>query len=294
MEFISSTGWSAFTVTFISFAFLLIRDLTVSIPADAACAVIEGSKEAICSDCIASSAPCFAASLPIAPGICMPAIPSREKTVSVTGSATSSVDPDVVNIYFGVEVEAVTAKEAVSANSAAMTAVIDAINNLGISDDEISTSSFNIYPVYTNEVDPKTGVYVKSEVTGYKVSNILSVKTTKLNMAGSIIDAAVDAGANRVDSIYYSLSPEKQTAVQDELIEEAVLNAKSKAEKAISPLGQKIIGVKAVSMSDFGYPPPIPFYGGVEKAMLDSSTPIFSSDQDVTTTVSVMFLIGEQ
>lgn len=222
--------------------------------------------------------------------------PSREKTVSVTGSATSSVDPDIVNIYFGVEVEAVTAKEAISANSAAMTAVIDAIKNLGISEDEISTSSFNIYPVYTNEVDPKTGVYVKSEVTGYKVSNILSVKTSKLNMAGSIIDAAVDAGANRVDSIYYSLSPEKQMAVQDELIEEAVLNAKSKAEKAISPLGQKIIGVKAVSMSDFGYPPPIPYYGGVmmEKAAFDASVPIFSSDQDVTTTVSVMFLIGEQ
>jgi hypothetical protein len=222
--------------------------------------------------------------------------PSREKTVSVTGSATASVDPDLVNINFGVEVEAKTAKEAISANSAAMTAVIDAIKKLGISEDEMSTSSFNIYPVYTNEVDPITGIYVKSEVTGYKVSNILSVKTSKLNMAGNIIDAAVNAGANRVDSIYYSLSPQKQADVQDELIEKAVLNAKSKAEKAISPLNQKIIGVKAVSMSEFGYPPPpIPFGGvAMEKAAFDLSTPVFSADQDVTTTVNVMFLIGEQ
>lgn len=222
---------------------------------------------------------------------------SREKIITVTGSATTSVDPNLLNINFGVEVEAKTAKEAISINSAAMMAVVDAIKKLGISEDEISTSSFTIYPVYDNQVDPKTGVYIRSELTGYKVSNILSVKTGKLNMAGSIIDAAVDAGANRVDSVYYSLSPEKQLTVQDELIEKAVLNAKSKAEKALTPLDQKIIGVKMVSMSDFGYPPPpIPYYGGfyAETAALDKSTPVFSSDQDVTTTVNVTFLIGGQ
>lgn len=223
-------------------------------------------------------------------------LPSREKTIAVTGSATISVDPNLLNINFGVEVEAKTAKEAISTNSAAMMAVVDAIKKLGINEDEISTSSFTIYPVYDNQVDPKTGVYIRSELTGYKVSNILSVKTGKLNMAGSIIDAAVDAGANRVDSVYYSLSTERQLTVQDELIEKAVLNAKSKAEKALTPLDQKIIGVKMVSMSDFGYPPPpIPYSGFfAETAALDKSTPIFSSDQDVTTTVNVIFLIGGQ
>ena len=223
--------------------------------------------------------------------------PSREKTISVTGTATTSVDPDLLNIQFGVETQAKTATEAIDANNDAMNKVVDAVKSIGITEDEISTSGFNIYPVYDSITDPKTGVYVRSELIGYKVSNILSVKTEKLTIGGDIIDSAVRAGANRVDSVYFALSPEKQLTVQDDLIGKAVLNAKSKAEKALDPLGQKIIGVKLVSLSDFGYPPPPIYYesaradmGGMAKA----STPVFSSDQDVTTTANVVFLIGDQ
>ena len=223
--------------------------------------------------------------------------PSREKTISVTGTATASVDPDLLNIQFGVETQAKTATDAIDTNNDAMNKVVDAIKGIGITKDEINTSGFNISPIYDSITDPKTGVYVRSELTGYKVSNILLVKTEKLTMGGDIIDAAVQSGANRVDSVYFALSPEKQLDIQDDLIGKAVLNAKSKAEKALDPLGQKIIGVKMVSLSDFGYPPPPIYYesaradmGGMAKA----STPVFSSDQDVTTTANVIFLIGDQ
>ena len=180
-----------------------------------------------------------------------------------------------------------------------MTEVVDAIKTIGIIDDEISTSSFTIYPIYNDINDPKTGIYVRSELVGYRVSNILTVETEKLTLGGTIIDAATDAGVNRVNSVYFTLSPEKQLSVQDELIGDAVLNAKSKAEKALVPLGQQIIGVKLVSLSDFGYPPPpIPYYQAYSRAdtggFAEKSTPIFSSDQDVTTTANVIFLIGEQ
>ena len=73
----------------------------------------------------------------------------------------------------------------------------------------------------------------------------------------------------------------------------AVLDAKSRAEKAIDPLGQKIIGVKSVSLSEFNAPPP-PIYPGAMSAMAERSTPVFSSNQQVTTTVNVIFLIGDQ
>lgn len=221
---------------------------------------------------------------------------TNEKTVSATGIATTSVDPDLLNINFGVETEAKTAKEAMSANAEAMTQVVAAIKKLGITDEELSTSGFNIYPVYKDITDPTTGIYVKSELSGYRVSNILTVKTTKLTLASSILDMAVEAGANRVDGIYFTLSPQTQLTVQNDLIEKAVLSAKSKAEKAIAPLGQKIIGVKMVSLSDFAYPPPPIYYGGYASAdaLYAKATPIFSSNQDVTTTVNVVFLIGEQ
>jgi len=218
--------------------------------------------------------------------------PSREKVIAVTGTATSSVEPDLLVIQFGVEIEEKTAREALESNSSLMNSVVDAIKGVGITEDEISTSRFNIHAVY-GKWDEQTGI---SPLIGYRVTNTISVETTSLGMAADIIDNGVVAGANRVDSVYFTLSPEKQIKVKDGLIGDAILNAKTKAENALAPLDHKIIGVKSISLSEFGLPPPMPlFYGDVamaESASFKTSTPVFSSDQDVTTTASVIFLIG--
>ena len=219
--------------------------------------------------------------------------PSREKVISVTGNAISSVKQNLANISFGVEIQEKTAKDALDANSELMNKVVAAIKQVGITDSEISTSQFNIYPVYDNYEDKLTGRYTQ-ELIGYRVSNIINVETEKLDSLASIIDGAVNAGVNRVDSVYFSLSPELASKLKDELLAEAVLNAKSKAEMALAPLNYKIIGVKAVSLSEFSMPYPMPMYSmesgdGFAKS---APTPIFSSDQDVNTSVNVVFLIG--
>lgn len=219
--------------------------------------------------------------------------PSREKVITVTGSAISSVEPDLVNISFGVEIQEKTASDALSTNSELMNKVIAAIKQVGITDSEISTSQFNIYPVYDNYQEKETGIYTQ-KLVGYKVSNIVNVKTKKLDSVAAIIDGAVSAGVNRVDSVFFSLSPEVTSKLKDDLLEKAILNAKSKAEIALSPLNYKIIGVKEISLSEFSMPYPMPMYdrayGGMEKS--SAPTPIFSSDQDVSTSANVVFLIG--
>jgi len=218
--------------------------------------------------------------------------PSREKVISVTGTAISSVAPDLVNISFGVEIQEKTAIEALTANSELMNKVIDSIKQVGITDSEISTSQFNIYPVYESYQEKETGIYTQ-KLVGYKVSNIVNVKTKKLDSVASVIDSAVSAGVNRVDSVFFSLSPEVSSKIKDDLLEKAILNAQSKAEKALSPLNYKIIGVKEISLSEFSMPYPMPMYDmayGAEKS--SAPTPIFSSDQDVSTSANVVFLIG--
>jgi hypothetical protein len=222
--------------------------------------------------------------------------PSREKTLSVTGTATTSVDPDLLVVQFGVEVQKETAKEALQANSEMMTAVVDAIKSVGISDDEISTAHLTIYPVYESYQEKETGIY-RQKLVGYAVSNIISVETKNLSLASDIIDSAVGAGTNRVDSVYFTLSPQRQMQVSDDLLAEAIKNAESKAQKALAPLNYQILGVKHISLSEFGYPPPVPvFYKGAYDAVAESAirTPVFSSDQDVSTTASVVFIIGSK
>jgi uncharacterized protein len=221
--------------------------------------------------------------------------PSREKVISVTGIASTSVDPDLLVIQFGVETQEKTAKASLESNSQMMSNVVNAIKGVGITEDELSTSRLNISPVYDYYNDPLTKRNTQ-ELIGYRVSNILMVETKQLDKAADIIDGAVQVGANRIDSVYFTLSPQKQLEIKDGLLEGAVLNAKSKAEKALSPLNHKIIGVKAVSLSEFGMPPPIPYppYGFdmAEGVAMKATTQVFSSEQDVTTTASVIFLIG--
>jgi len=220
--------------------------------------------------------------------------PSREKVISVTGTATTSVDPDRLVIQFGVETQEKTAKASLETNSQLMTNVVNAIMAVGITEDELSTSRMNISPIYDYYNEPQ-GKRTQ-ELVGYRVSNILMVETSSLDKAADIIDGAVEAGVNRIDSVYFTLSPQKQTQFKDLLLEDAVMNAKSKAEKALAPLNHKIIGVKLVSLSEFGMPPPMPYlrdgFVMAESASMKAATPVFSSDQEITTTASVIFLIG--
>ncbi|MGI9566935.1 MAG: SIMPL domain-containing protein [Nitrosopumilus sp.] len=93
---------------------------------------------------------------------------------------------------------------------------------------------------------------------------------------------------------------EKHIQLKDELIEKAIMNAKAKAENALAPLGYSIMGVKAVSLSEFGMyllPMPMPMFNmafdeSMEGSFAASSTHVFSSDQYVSTTANVIFLIG--
>jgi len=137
----------------------------------------------------------------------------------------------------------------------------------------------------------------KQDLTGYRVTNTIIVETANLTLAADIIDGAVTAGANRVDNVSFTLSPEKHLQLKDDLIEKAIMNAQTKAENALAPLNYSITGVKAVSLSEFGGFPPMPMFNmafdeSMERSFASSSTPVFSSDQDVSTTANVIFLIG--
>jgi len=225
----------------------------------------------------------------------IPTTTTDERIISVTGTASTSVEPDLLVITFGVETQEITAKQALDTNSQTMTGIIEAIQLTGIVEDEISTSQFNIYPVYEGYEDPLTKRW-KQELMGYQVTNTVTVETVNLDLAADIIDSAVIAGANRVDNVSFTLSPEKHMQLKDQLIEKAIINAETKAKNALAPLDYSITGVKAVSLSEFGIPPPIPMFNmAFEESMAlraDVSTPVFSSDQDVTTTANVVFLIG--
>ena len=214
-----------------------------------------------------------------------------EQTISVTGSATSSSSPDTLVVILGVESEAKTANESLSKNSNSLNSVISSLSNSGISKDSIQTSNFTIYPLYE-----WSDVKDEQILIGYRVSNILSIQTDKIDSAGDIIDSAVSSGANRVDNVSFQLSDDRLQKISDDLIADAINDAKQKAEKALVPLKQKIVGVKSVVLHDNM----TPYYESPMRASFDGfaesmkSAPILSGDEEIRTDVSVVFYISQE
>jgi len=218
-----------------------------------------------------------------------------EQTISVSGTATASSSPDSLVIVLGVESEAKTANESLSENSNSLNSVISSLTNSGLSEDDIQTSNFSIYPMY-DSIKDFNGNW-QQVLTGYRVSNILSIQTDKIDSAGDIIDAAVSSGANRVDNVSFQLSDDKYQKISDDLIADAINDATQKAEKALVPLKQKIVGVKSVVIHDNV----VPYYDSPMRASFDGfaessmkSAPIMSGDEEITTNVSVVFYISQQ
>jgi hypothetical protein len=205
------------------------------------------------------------------------------------------VSPDKVSITLGVETQEKTAKEAAAKNSEMMNAIINKLKALGLSTDEISTSYYNIYPVY--EYPPV--IYEKDiprpqspVLVGYRVTNTITITTSASEDVGSIIDAAVDAGANQVQGVSFFVSEEVQGQMNKQLIEQAVLDARAKAQSALSPLNMQIVGVKNINLNDVYFP--VYSYDKVALEGGAAPTPILPSQQQVSASVSVTFIIGSK
>ena len=219
-----------------------------------------------------------------------------ENIISVTGSAIASSSPDTLIVVLGLETEAKTASQSLSQNSEILNSIISSLISSGISEDDIQTSNFRIYPIY-DSIKDSNGNY-KQILIAYRVTNILSIQTDKIDSAGNIIDIAVSSGTNRVDNVFFQLSDEKFEKISDDLITNAVNDAKQKAEKALTPLKQNIVGVKSVVIHDNS----VPFFDNPMRASFDGiamepsmkSAPIMSGDEEIRTDVSVVFYIASE
>jgi uncharacterized protein len=222
-------------------------------------------------------------------------------TVSTTGTATTKVKPDKFSITLGVETNGTTAEEAASANAGLMAKVLGALKDLGISDDSISTSYYNVYPVYDSGYPTKPCIDIypsppecqpKQVITGYRASNTVTITLDVSDNidAGKVIDTAVRAGATNVNGVYFFVSEDVQGQIRDSLIKQAIENARHRADTAASALGLTVSGVQSISLNDVYFP----YYAksldtGVRESAAGAPTQIMPGEQDVSTTVSAVF-----
>jgi uncharacterized protein len=226
---------------------------------------------------------------------------TSNSTLYVVGNAQTMVKPYKVTLSLSVETTNTTANKALTANSKAMNNALDALKAAGVKENETSTSFFNISPNYNiTEEDEDLPPIETRDIISYTVTNSITVDSYNLLNVSQWIDTAVQAGVNDISSISFSLSDEKSELIKNDLLKQAVVNAKSKADIAASALGLKVIGVKSIIIEGVdGIPPtpqPQPFLAKEVMAAAAPEagppTPIIAGEQQVTSSVSTVFLVG--
>ena len=120
--------------------------------------------------------------------------------LTVAGQATVSAAPDAVTINAGVTSSGKTAKEALDANSRAMSAVFAALKTLGIPDGNIRTTNLNLSPQYASIPPGSIGLLGDRPVVGYRAASAtISASSSRIPARpATALDAlGTQAGANR-------------------------------------------------------------------------------------------------
>jgi uncharacterized protein YggE len=193
-------------------------------------------------------------------------------TVTTTGHGVVVAVPDEATISAGVHTQAASASDALAQNSRLMNAVVAALKNAG--GDELQTQQVSLNPQLNEQ----------GQVTSYTADNSVSAKT-KIAGAGSLIDAAVTAGANTVGGP--TLDVAGRDALYRQALKKAVDDARAKAEALAEAGGFAVGQVSTVTEQSAGAPGPV--FDAV--AAKSSGTPIEPGTQDVAADVTVAFRI---
>jgi uncharacterized protein YggE len=212
----------------------------------------------------------------------------RPPSITVNGEATIAAEPDQAQIDIGVTTQARTAPEASRENAERLARVLAEVKKLLSKADEVKTSGYALNPQYRY---PQGG---KPEIVGYIANNIVRIKTARLDEVGRLIDAAMQAGANNINRLLFTLKDEE--AARLDALRQASAKAKAKAEAIAASLGLKIIRISSISEGERSFQPilrQVPM-ARAEALAAQAPTPVEPGTVDVRSTVTLTAEVAER
>lgn len=206
--------------------------------------------------------------------------------ITITGSGSVSVTPDMATLVSRVVTQDDNAKTALDQNSAAMRNVMKEITAAGIEKKHIQTSGFDISPVYGNNRNLNNNGYQTPKVVGYRVQNGVSVTVTDIEKIGPLLDKVVSSGSNDVGQIRFGISePQKH---MEQARKDAVADARAKAELYAQAAGVKLGRVLSISEETSGRSP-YPEMMMARAAKMDSAPPIEAGEETISASVNITY-----
>ena len=213
---------------------------------------------------------------------------AQQGGIWVTGQGKVSVVPDIATLRLGIEVQDTSVATAQAEAAEAMDDVMTALTDSGVAQKDIQTQYFNIRQVTTWDRDTEQEVPI-----GYRVTNIVSAKVRDVDGVGAIIDAVILAGGDvtRVDGISFSVDDPSE--YYEEAREEAMADARAKAEHlarlAGVELGKATYIAEGFSGAAYADPQPRVAFAMAEGMAVE--TAISPGETEITLLVQVAYSI---
>ena len=206
------------------------------------------------------------------------------RTVTVVGVGRVTLVPDIAKINLGAQASASTVAEAKAEVDRQMSAITAVLKEMGIADKDIQTSQYSIYyqqaPVMRDEGS--------SESKGaYRVSNMLEVTVRDIEKAGEVLDAVVEAGANQVYGVSFTVSDD--ALWQSQARANAMADAKSRAQE-LAALAEVELG-QVLTISEVVGSAPVPVQVMVVEQRAVGGGGIAPGELELSTQVQVTYAI---
>ncbi len=218
---------------------------------------------------------------------------TQTEGIWVSGTGKVTVTPDIALLQLGIEAQEASVAEAKAKASEAMERVMTALADSGVAEKDIQTQNFRI-----RQRTRWDDMLQDEVVVGYRVTNDVIAKIRDLEKTGDVIDAVVAAGGDytRIDDLNFSV--DDPTAYYDEAREQAMADAKGKAEKIADLAGMKLGDATYITESSssslynyisYGMAMPSP---APTPAMVTETPPISPGEVEISINMQVAYSIA--
>ncbi|MCW5720155.1 MAG: SIMPL domain-containing protein [Devosia sp.] len=214
------------------------------------------------------------------------ALPAYAGSIVIDGRGEVRATPDMATINSGVTTQGATAREALDANTAAMSELIAALKEAGIEARDIQTSGFSVNPNYVySDARDENGYSLPPKVNGYQVFNTVNVVVRDLADLGAILDKSVTIGANTINGVSFSVADPAE--LYNEARKSAFADARAKAELYAAAAGATLGELESIVESQgYNSPEPYPMYARAEMAA-SAPVPVEAGEVSFAITVKV-------
>lgn len=157
--------------------------------------------------------------------------------ITIIGTASVEVVPDIAEISLGVSTEKPRAVDAANETARIAHDIVEAAKAQGVESRDIRTQSVTLAQTFDN-VNDSNGHYTGRKPRGFSASNVIVLRVRALDKAGALAQSLIDKGATQFNGISFAVEhPER---VMDTLLASAVRDAKRQAEIVAEAAGVKL------------------------------------------------------